>query len=268
MKRIAILLLSMVLALGTFGFNTVAHVSAVDGPCVSPYYNGGQNYQVGNYSPLGLTNTVAGYAYFALSTDHSVGFAPCYTSGGQGASIEWIGMFPTGYPSDPNKIWQVGILRCFNNAAMGICGDNTTPQYFYAAGGCGSDPHPYIIRWATADWNVHDFEVANGSDGLYFFVDGGRTTKIPYTDPRISCWASQTYTRYHIIYDFEAFNFGDSVGDTNQTSTVYGARYKYSNADPWNSPGWNRFVDCAENNTGGSMGCETTGYDSFDVWHP
>lgn len=152
----------------------------------------------------------------------------------------WVGVQPmAACPQPGDCILQVGINKCAGFGNPACDGDGSPPSFFWAYGGCNGY-HPTTRDLGPADYNDHQYMVAEGTSYWYMYIDGVSRAKIAKNDAGIGCWVNG-----YLIADWEGekWDTGDSFGTG--TSDVDVTRMQFRYADTTNYT----------NYTGGSGDC-------------
>lgn len=163
-------------------------------------------------------------------------FSICEPSGidltNNGPSV-WVGVQAgTGTcPAPGNCILQVGIIKCAEFGVAACDGDAAPPSFFWAYGGCNGY-QPIAKDLGPADFNDHQYMVAEGSDFWYLYIDLVSRAKIAKTDPGISCWVGGNPI---VDWEGEKLDTADSFGTGSNVVNVTRMQYRYADTTNYTS---------------------------------
>jgi hypothetical protein len=243
-RRLAVIFFLLAAAIPASTGSVAAAV--IPGPCTFPgsghYWNGivGDPYHF--TTVRGVYSVIWSKAKLAICTNPNA-------LDNVGVSY-WVALQPAPgnpYHNDDQSIIQVGVIWCDDDAFPSDypCdnGNETTPRYFWAVGGCGHDPAPHDFfpggQGALSGGLAFKIERQSGGDYLISINDGVEVhyKSIPASDPGITCWV--TGQNLSAAFSCERWDTNDSCGGagTGYTVAFRDLRIQKATLGSWFVPG-------------------------------
>jgi len=210
MRKIAILVLSLLLTVAMFG---------VAAPGVSAH--GNQACLDGDARTFlsGTTDSSPNYGRTGVKAAISLRIDICSTGADDDSlTAAWIGLAPR-LGSGASQIVQMGILACREGPSIpgSVC--NTFPgqiRYFYAFGGCTALTGPYGRDAGPADLNPHTYRIERTASDFVLYFPNGTTIFIDRGNISVSCFAAGNL---RAEWETEKWDRGDSSGSVSARTT-------------------------------------------------